>query len=191
MKHSYCSLVLENNFDLEKWAASWQNQQNGMCAQRRLRSAWVSAQSDQGLRCLLEESLSYPLSAQRRLWSDWADAQADLSLRRAHIPFCWFCHDAAQIGLLGQTIFERKRYVMSPCDSSNLSFIPYMDKNYCSLQIKFSLSRSAWPAIVQTPSLPLRFSTIPDGIIILLLEFRFDGHYLIASDHPDAYSDDP
>ena len=37
------------------------------------------------------------LSAQRRLWSDWADAQADLSLRWAHIPFCWFCHDAAQL----------------------------------------------------------------------------------------------
>ena len=27
------------------WAASWQYQQNGMCAQRRLRSAWTSAQS--------------------------------------------------------------------------------------------------------------------------------------------------
>ena len=25
------------------WATSWQNQQNGMCAQRRLRSAWASA----------------------------------------------------------------------------------------------------------------------------------------------------
>ena len=30
-----------------KWAALWQNQNNGMCAQRRLRSAWASAQSDQ------------------------------------------------------------------------------------------------------------------------------------------------
>ena len=30
-----------------KWAATWQNQQNGMCAQRRHRSAWASAQSDQ------------------------------------------------------------------------------------------------------------------------------------------------
>ena len=30
-----------------KWAASRQNQQNGMCTQRRLRSAWASAQSDQ------------------------------------------------------------------------------------------------------------------------------------------------
>ena len=34
---------------------------------------------------------------QRRLWSDWADVQADLSLRWAHMPFCWFCHEAAQM----------------------------------------------------------------------------------------------
>ena len=34
---------------------------------------------------------------QRGLWSDWADAQADLSLRRAHMPFCWFCHELAHI----------------------------------------------------------------------------------------------
>ena len=40
---------------------------------------------------------SYPMNAQRSLWSDWADAQADLSLRWAHMPFCWFCHEAAQL----------------------------------------------------------------------------------------------
>ena len=33
------------------WAASWQNQQNGMCAQRRLRPAWASVQSDQSSLC--------------------------------------------------------------------------------------------------------------------------------------------
>ena len=48
----------------------------------RMKKAWV---------------LSYPLSAQRRLCSDWAEAQADLSLRWAHMPFCWFCHEAAQM----------------------------------------------------------------------------------------------
>ena len=47
------------------------------------------------------EVLSYPLSAQRSLWSDWADVQADLSLRWAHMPFCWFCHEAAQVGIWG------------------------------------------------------------------------------------------
>ena len=34
---------------------------------------------------------------QRRLLSDWADAQADPSLRWAHMPFCWFCHEVAQL----------------------------------------------------------------------------------------------
>ena len=29
------------------WAAAWQNQQNDLCAQRRLRSAWAATQSDQ------------------------------------------------------------------------------------------------------------------------------------------------
>ena len=48
----------------------------------RMKKAWV---------------LSYPLSTQRRLWSAWASAQADLSLRWAHMPFCWFCHEVAQI----------------------------------------------------------------------------------------------
>ena len=37
----------------DKWTGARQNQQNDMCAQRRLRSAWVSAQSDQSLRCAL------------------------------------------------------------------------------------------------------------------------------------------
>ena len=36
---------------------------------------------------------------QRWLWSDWADAQADLSLHWAHMPFCWFCHEAAHISM--------------------------------------------------------------------------------------------
>ena len=47
----------------------------------RLKKAWI---------------LSYPLSAQRWLWLGWADAQAYLNLRWAHMPFCWFCHDAAR-----------------------------------------------------------------------------------------------
>ena len=33
------------------WATSWQNQQNGLYAQRRLISAWTSAQSDQSSHC--------------------------------------------------------------------------------------------------------------------------------------------
>ena len=39
-------------------------------------------------------------------WSDWADAQADLSLRWAHKPFCWFCHDAAHF-LKAETQYDK------------------------------------------------------------------------------------
>ena len=39
------------------WSAAWQNQQNDLCAQRRLRTAWASAQSDKSLRCPDEETL--------------------------------------------------------------------------------------------------------------------------------------
>ena len=65
-----------------KWAAARQNQQNGMCAYRRLRSALASAQSDQSSLSAWTKPwvLSYPLNAQQRLWSVWVDAQADLSL---------------------------------------------------------------------------------------------------------------
>ena len=86
-------------------SALWQNQQNGICAQRRLKSACASAQSDQSAVLMKKPRvLSYPLSAQLRLWSDWADAQADLSLRWAPISFCWFCHEAAQLSHITLTI---------------------------------------------------------------------------------------
>ena len=41
------------------WAATWENVPSNMCAQRRLKSACASAQSDQSLRCPHEETL-YP-----------------------------------------------------------------------------------------------------------------------------------
>ena len=37
------------------------------------------------------------LHADSEDWSDWADAQADLSLHLAHMPFCWFFHEAAHL----------------------------------------------------------------------------------------------
>ena len=38
------------------WAVVWQNQQNDLCAQWILRSAWASTQSDKDLCCLHEEA---------------------------------------------------------------------------------------------------------------------------------------
>ena len=48
--------------------------------------------------------LSYP-RMQSEDWSDWVDAQTDLSLRWAHMPFCWFCHEAAQYCIMPKWSF--------------------------------------------------------------------------------------
>ena len=37
------------------------------------------------------------LHADSEVWSEWVDAQADRSLRWAHMPYCWFCREAAHI----------------------------------------------------------------------------------------------
>ena len=52
-----CHIRVLKQARLSTWATAWQNQQNDMCAQRRFRSAWASAQSDQSLRCPHEEAL--------------------------------------------------------------------------------------------------------------------------------------
>ena len=61
------------------WATACQNQRNDLCAQRRLRSDWASAQSDQSLLCAQLVAMDPRfLHADGELWSDLADAQADL-----------------------------------------------------------------------------------------------------------------
>ena len=75
-------------------AAAWQNQQNDLCAQQRLRSARASAQSDQSLRCALYGYLRtqgfFMQTAKTliRLGGFWGWSEADLSLflgRSGHI----------------------------------------------------------------------------------------------------------
>ena len=72
---------------------------NWVCARRRLRSAWASAQSDQILRCPHEESLGPSLPIERtaktliRLGgcSGWSESSLG-----AHW-FCWCCRVAAHL----------------------------------------------------------------------------------------------
>ena len=70
-----------------KWATSWQNQQNGMCAKTQISLSIRQVWSVFAFRMKKAGVFSYPLSAQQRLLSDWADAQADLSLRWVHSHF--------------------------------------------------------------------------------------------------------
>ena len=50
------------------------------------------------------------LHADSKDWSDCVDAQADLSLRWNHMPFCWFCHEAAQINFFFHKMIFLERY---------------------------------------------------------------------------------
>ena len=52
-------------FQYENWATALQTQQNDLCAQRRLISAWASAQSDQSQRCPPEANLGPKLPSER------------------------------------------------------------------------------------------------------------------------------
>ena len=80
------------------WATAWQNQQNDLCTQQRLGSAWASAQSDQSSLSTWRNLGSLaPHWVHSEDWSDWVDAQADLSLHWAHWTFCWFCLAATHI----------------------------------------------------------------------------------------------
>ena len=93
------NLFLDRYANLSKhiWAASWQNQRNGRCAQRRSDQPGHPPSLIRVFAVCMKEAwvLSYPFSTRR--WSDWADAQAHLSLCWAHMPFCWFCHEAAHL----------------------------------------------------------------------------------------------
>ena len=67
-----------------------------MCAQRRLGSAWASAQSEQS-------SLStWMLGSLATHWAHTEDSNQTGRMPRlvwvfvGHMPFCWFCHTAAQ-----------------------------------------------------------------------------------------------
>ena len=69
-----------------------------LCAHRRLRSAWESAQSDQSSLSAwrnIGSSATHWVDSEDS-WLDLAHAQADLSLRWAH-SHCWFCHVTAHL----------------------------------------------------------------------------------------------
>ena len=87
-KHSRTNITWCPNI----WAASWQNQQNDLCTQQRLRSAWASAQSDQSL--LFAQWVAKDPSFLHAASKDGGCPGWYESLLGAK-SFCWFCHVAA------------------------------------------------------------------------------------------------
>ena len=78
---------------MHMWASAQQNQQNDLCAQQRLGSAWASCQSDQSSLFAWRLGSLATLKPHGKDWSlgtdHWADTQADLSLRweQGHVNF--------------------------------------------------------------------------------------------------------
>ena len=68
-----------------------------VCAQRRLRSAWASAQSDQTLRCALDGKLRFRQTAKTLIRLGGCPGWSESSLGAQ--PFCWFCHVAAHMSI--------------------------------------------------------------------------------------------
>ena len=115
-----------------------------VCAQRRLRSAWASAQSDQSLRCPHEEYLvlSYPLSALRRLWSDWVDAQADLSLRWAHTHFVGFVMSQLKLNFIFSWCARDKSFIARKPEVHSILLVVKKTLKKCNpSDFKFYLSK--------------------------------------------------
>ena len=72
----------------------------------------------------------------QRFWSDKADAQVHLSLRLAHMPFSWFCHEAAHIVCANREGMRRlaRAFAVRLCDkylfSHGLDLIKRIRKGY-------------------------------------------------------------
>ena len=95
--HHFCWQAKE---DKTLWAASQQNLQNDMCAQRRLRSTWVCTQSDQSLRYALNGWLRtqgfFMRTAKTLIRLGRHPGRSESSLG-ARSFFFWLCRDVALI----------------------------------------------------------------------------------------------
>ena len=73
-----------------------------LCAQRRLKSAWTSAQADQSLRCALNGWLRtqafFMRTAKTLIRLGGCPGWSESSLGAQ--SFCWFCHEVTQMYLL-------------------------------------------------------------------------------------------
>ena len=119
-------------------ATAWQNQESGCAPSKRLRSAWASAQSDQSLRCLHEESLGPLLPIERtaktliRLGGCPGWSESSLGAQ----PFCWFCHVVAYlVGEQTTKSMVRNSFLWAMFNISKLSLTVF--KLWCPYQAEW------------------------------------------------------
>ena len=93
---------------IEKWAASWQNQQNYCVPSEDSDQPWHPPSLIRVFAVRMKKAwvLSYPLSAQRRLWL-WKRCPGWSESLLGAPSFCWFCHKTAQIRNLRETTYTQ------------------------------------------------------------------------------------
>ena len=113
-----------------------------VCAQRRLRSAWASAQSDQSLRCALNGKLRTQFFFMRtaksliRLGGCPGSSESSLGAQ----SFCWFCHVAAQSRLHSyQALYHPEERDINPRPKSESWYLFFLRKD---VDIKVTMSKS-------------------------------------------------
>ena len=99
------------------WATAWKKQQNGMCAQRRLRSVWTSAQSDQSLRCSHEEALGSWLPIKRTTktggWTGWSESSLGAQVIMLFFVELWLKYLFTEYGCFGVDIVRKEYKIYS------------------------------------------------------------------------------
>ena len=100
-----------------------------LCAQRRLRSAWASTQSDQSLRCALNRQLRtlafFMRTAKTLIRLGWSESSLGTQ------PYCWFCHEAAHISLkINWNAFLLLYTVFWSMSMWNASYLEIIFKNF-------------------------------------------------------------
>ena len=115
-----------------------------LCAQRRLRSAWASTQSDPSLRCALNRKLRVQALFMRTAWTlirlGRCPGLSESSLG-AH-SLCWFCHEAAHMGQLLDVLTHDSAFlenILTCVISSSLHFDNErisIFSDYCSVKTK-------------------------------------------------------
>ena len=96
-KHGQWTVITGNPIIENNWARAWLNQQNDLTP--REKSGQHGYQPSLISLCGAFSGLikTQGLYVRTVKTSDWPDSQADLSLPWVHMPFCWFCHAAAQL----------------------------------------------------------------------------------------------
>ena len=147
------------------WATSWQNHQTYMCAQRRLRSAWASAQSDRSSLCALGVAKD----------PSFLHADSEDSDQSGRIPRLIWVFDGRTCHFVGFVTSWLNYFRISATMKCNFDLRKFpMDGQHCSVQMESCKYLRVLPSPISSmflmnPKLWSRISLCPKHAIALTL----------------------